>query len=126
MGGSSPWSGLDPPIGEWRRCSADGDIGGQAQPGRTPGDECALTNQVGHLLLFLVGFVTTGVVEEIPAESSGIHLPFGGASRQVTALDGGAAAVGGEDGTGQVAGFVRGEEGNDLGDLVDLGAPSQQ
>ena len=49
-----------------------------------------------------------------------------GASRQVTALDGGAAAVGGEDDTGQVAGFVRGEEGDDLGDLVDLGAPSEQ
>jgi len=73
---------------------------------------------------FLVAFVTTGVVEEIPAESS--DIPFGGASRQIPALDGGAAAVGGEDGTGQVAGFVRGEEGDDLGDLVDLGAPSQQ
>jgi len=46
--------------------------------------------------------------------------------RQVTALDGRAAATGREDHTGQVDGFVRGEEGDDLGDLVDLGAPSEQ
>ena len=44
----------------------------------------------------------------------------------VIALDGGAATVGREDRTGHVAGLVRGKEGDDLGDLVDLGAPSQQ
>jgi hypothetical protein len=41
------------------------------------------------------------------------------------ALDGGAAAIGREDHTGQVAGFVRRQEGDGVGDLVDLGAPSE-
>src|SRR5579859_5419706 len=41
-------------------------------------------------------------------------------------LDGGAAAVGGEDRAGDVAGPGRGEEGDDLGDLARLGGAGEQ
>jgi len=40
--------------------------------------------------------------------------------------DGGAAAVGGEDRAGDVAGLGRGEEGDDLGDLARLGGTGEQ
>jgi hypothetical protein len=48
----------------------------------------------------------------------GIPLPPG--------LDGGTAAVGGDDRPGDVAGLGRGEEGDDPGDLAGLGGPGQQ
>ena len=41
-------------------------------------------------------------------------------------LDRGTAAVGGEDRTGQVAGLVGGQEGDDLGDLADFGGPPEE
>ncbi len=41
--------------------------------------------------------------------------------RRAPESDGGAAAVGGEDRAGDVAGLGRGEEGDDLGDLARLG-----
>src|ERR1700728_5122157 len=38
----------------------------------------------------------------------------------------GATAIGGQNCSGEVARLVRSEEGDDLGDLFDLGAPSEQ
>src|SRR2546423_15689369 len=40
--------------------------------------------------------------------------------------DGGAPAVGGDDGTGEVAGLVRGKERDHAGDLFGVGSPVQQ
>jgi hypothetical protein len=40
----------------------------------------------------------------------------------VGSLDGGTAAIGGQGGAGDVARLVRGEEGNELGDLSGLGS----
>src|SRR5580700_6528536 len=47
-------------------------------------------------------------------------------SRAAPGSDGGAAAVGGDDRAGDVAGFRGGEEGDDPGDLAGLGGPGQQ
>src|SRR2546426_3143649 len=42
---------------------------------------------------------------------------------RISELDSCAAAIGTDDGAGEVAGFRRGEEGDDFGDLVGFGRP---